>query len=75
MGMEQDPLMKGPCGRYFALTSSPSGSFGFRMFMLGCEKHMGRLVIHELGFTVEVVREMLSGWERLLESDIMFEPN
>ena len=72
VGIEQNLLMKGPCGRNFALTSLPSDSFGFRMFMLGCEKCMGRLVIQELGFTVEFVLEMLSGWDRLLENDIKF---
>ena len=37
--------------------------------MLGCEKRMGRVVLQELGFTVEVVIEMLAGWDRELASE------
>ena len=68
-GVERNLLMKGPRGRSFGLTSAATDSIGFRLFMIGCEKRMGRLVIQELGFTVEVVKEMMSGWDRILESD------
>ena len=60
--VERNLLMKGPHGRSFGLTSAATDSIGFRLFMIGCEKRMGRLVIQELGFTVEVVKEMMSGW-------------
>ena len=68
-GLRNNLLMKGPRGRSFGLTSSITDSIGFRMFMTGCEKRMGRLVIQELGFTVEVIMEMLSGWDLMLESE------
>ena len=51
------------------MTSAATDSIGFRLFMIGCEKRMGRLVIQELGFTVEVVKEMMAGWDQMLESD------
>ena len=69
LGLQNNLLMKGPRGRSFGLTSSITDSIGFRMFMTGCEKRMGRLVIQELGFTVEVVMEMLSGWDVMLNSE------
>ena len=69
MGLRNNLLMKGPRGRSFGLTSSFTDSIGFRMFMTGCEKRMGRLVIQELGFTVEVVIEMLKGWDAMLEAE------
>ena len=68
-GVERNLLMKGPRGRSFGLNSSATDSIGFRLFMIGCEKRMGRLVIQELGFMVEVVKEMMSGWDRILDSD------
>ena len=61
--------MKDSHGQRFGLTSSVTDSIGFRMFMIGYEKRMGRLVIQELGFTVEVVLEILNGWDMMLESE------
>ena len=58
MGLQNNLLMKGPHGQSFGLASSVKNLIGFRMFMIGCEKSMGRLVIQKLGFTVEVVLEM-----------------
>lgn len=66
LAINRNLLMKGPRGTSFSLTSSVTDSVTFRMFMLGCEKRMGRIVIQELGFTVEVVVELLSGWEKEL---------
>ena len=62
-------LLKGPKGNSFALTNAPTDSLVFRMFMMGCEKRMGRLVIQELGFTVEMVKAMLDLWDQELESE------
>ena len=62
-------LLKGPRGNSFALTNSPTDSLVFRMFMMGCEKRMGRLVIQELGLTVDVVKAILSLWDEELESE------
>ena len=62
-GMEQNLLMKGPHGRSFGSTSAATDSISFRLFMIGCEKRMVRLVIQELGFTVDVVKEIVSGWD------------
>lgn len=70
-GMERNLLMKGPRGRSFGLTSASTDSIAFRLFMIGCEKRMGRLVIQEVGFTVEVVKEMMSGWDSVLESEVV----
>ena len=67
--VEQNLVMKGPRGRSFGLTSAATDSIAFRLFMIGCEKRMGRLVIQELGFTVDVVKEIMSGWDQMLESD------
>lgn len=39
------------------------------MLMMGCEKRIGRLVIQELGLTIEVVKAMLSLWDAELESE------
>ena len=61
-------LLKGPRGANFAFGSG-TDLVAFRMFMLGCEKRMGRVVLQELGFTVEVVLEMLAGWDRELSSE------
>ena len=61
-------LLKGPKGNSFALTNAPTDSLVFRMFMLGCEKRMGRLVVQELGFTVEMIKAMLTLWDQELES-------
>ena len=61
-------LLKGPKGNSFALTNAPTDSLVFRMFMMGCEKRMGRLVIQELVFTVEMVKAMLGLWDQELES-------
>ena len=55
--------MKGPRGQSFSLATAATDTVTFRMFMLGCEKHMGWLVIQELGFIVEVVLEILAGWD------------
>ena len=68
-GVERNLLMKGPRGRSFGLTSALTDSILFRMFMISCEKRMGRLVIQEVGFTVEVVKEMMRGWDLMLESE------
>ena len=67
--VKRNLLLKGPRGNSFGLTSSGTDSVTFRMFMLGCEKRMGRVVLQELGFTVEVVLEMLAGWDKELESE------
>ena len=61
-------LLKGPKGNSFALTNAPTDSLVFCMFMIGCKKQMGWLVIQELGFTVEVVKAMLVIWDQELES-------
>ena len=66
--VQRNLLLKGPRGNSFALTNSPTDSLVFRMFMMGCEKRMGRLVIQELGFSVEVVKAMLAMWDEELES-------
>ena len=65
--VHQHLLLKGPRGNSFALTNSPTDSLVVWMFMMGCEKRMGRLVIQELGFTVEVVKSMLTLWDAELE--------
>ena len=61
-------LLKGPKGNSFALTNTPTDLLVFHMFMMGCEKQMGWLVIQELGFRVEVVKAMLGIWDQELES-------
>ena len=53
------------------MTNSPIDSLVFQMFMMGCEKQMGRLVIQELGFTVELVKSMLPLWDVELELESM----
>ena len=66
-GVKRNLLMKGPRGRSFGLASAWTDSILLRLFMIGCEKRMGRLVIQEVGFTVEVVKEMMRGWDSMLE--------
>ena len=61
-------LLKGPKGNSFALTNAPTDLLVIRMFIMGCEKQMGWLVIQELGFMVEVVKAMLGIWDQELES-------
>ena len=61
--------MKGPKGSTFGLTSSPTDSVLFRMFTLGCEKRMGRVVLQELAFSVEVILEVLRGFDAELEAE------
>ena len=69
--VQRNLLLKGPRGNSFALTNSPTDSLVFRMFMMGCEKRMGRLVIQELGMSVEVVKELLSMWDVELNSEMV----
>ena len=69
LAIQRNLFMKGPRGQSFSLATSATDTITFRMFMLGCEKRMGRLVVQELGFTVDVVLEILAGWDRELESD------
>ena len=61
-------LMYGPKGNSFVLTNAPTDLLVFCMFMLGCKKRMGQLVIQELGFTVEVVKAILGIQDQELES-------
>ena len=69
MAIGRNLFMKGPRGQSFTLATAATDTVTFRMFMLGCEKRMGRLVVQELGFTVEVVLRLLEDWNRELESD------
>ncbi len=42
-------------GRVFSVSGSPTDSLLFRMFVRGCEKRMGRLVIQEMGLSLEMM--------------------
>ena len=74
LAVERNLFMKGPRGQSFVLATSATDTVTFRMFMLGCEKRMGRLVVQELGFTVEVVLKLLEEWDKELESDSVSGP-
>lgn len=68
-GARTSRTFKGGYGKTFALTSSPTDSLLFRMFMKGCEKRMGRLVNQDLGISIEVLLEMLRMYEMELWND------
>ena len=68
-GLKRSLWMKWDNGRIFGLTSSPTDSVLFRMFALGCEKRMGRIVIQEMAFSIEVVLNLLEGFEEELASE------
>ncbi len=42
-------------GRVFAMSGSPTDSIVFRLFIKGCEKRMGRLVVQEMGLSLEMM--------------------
>ena len=68
-GMKRSLWMKGPKGSTFGLTSSPTDSVLFCMFTLGCEKRMGRVVLQELAFSVEIILALLRDFDAELESE------
>ena len=47
-----------------AFVSGPTDSKLFSMFMLGCEKRMGRLVKQDLGLSLEMLFAILKGYEK-----------
>lgn len=59
-------VFKAGQGNILSMTQSPTDSTLFCMFILGCEKRMGRLVHQDLGISVEVLNALLSLFEREL---------
>ena len=57
LAVQQNLFKKGP-DQSFSLVTVATDAITFRMFMLGCEKHMGWLVVQKLGFIVELVLEL-----------------
>ena len=68
LAIQRNLFMKGPRGQSFLLAASVTDTVTFCIFILGCKKRIGRVVVQELGFMVEVVLEMLARWDRELES-------
>ena len=56
-------------GQMLSFVSGPTDSQLFTMFMLGCEKRMGRLVKQDLGISLEVLQRMLVEYEGELEDE------
>ena len=55
-------------GQMMSFVSGPTESKLFSMFMLGCEKRMGRLVKQDLGLSLDMLQAMLNIYEEELSS-------
>ena len=56
-------------GQLLSFVSGPTDSQLFTMFMLGCEKRMGRLVKQDAGISFEVLQMMLKNYEAELRNE------
>ena len=61
--------LKSDKGQLLSFVSGPTVSQLFTMFMLGCEKRMGRLVKQDAGISIEVLNAMLDNYELELISE------
>ena len=64
--------MKGGYGKTLTLTRCPTDSKLFQMFMRGCERRMGRLVMQEVGLSVEVLHEILGSLKQEISNPLTF---
>ena len=55
-------------GQMMSFVSGPTDSKLFTMFMLGCEKRMGRLVKQDLGLSLDMLQAILNLYEEELTS-------
>ena len=58
-------------GQMMSFVNGPTDSQLFSMFMLGCEKRMGRLVKQDLGISLKVLQRMLEAYEIELEDALV----
>ena len=61
--------LKSDRGQMMTFVSGPTDSKLFSMFMLGCEKRMGRLVKQDLGLSLEMLFAILKGYEKELNDE------
>ena len=66
MAASQLGLLKGERGRSYRITSSPTDSKLFQMFMLGMESRMGRLVKSNVGIDVRILKDIIESYDREL---------
>ena len=64
-------VFKSNKGQMFSMIGGATQSKLFSMFLLGCEKRMGRVVKQDLGISVEMLKGILGIYEvELLESEV-----
>jgi hypothetical protein len=61
--------LKSVKGQLLSFVSSPTDSQLFTMFMLGCEKRIGRLVKQDAGISFEMLERMLGNYELELSNE------
>jgi hypothetical protein len=64
-------LYKGEHGRTMVLSRNETDSVLFRKFILGVEKRMGRLVLQNIGISVDMLAIMLQGYEEELQDELI----
>ena len=64
-------LYKGEHGRTMVLSRNETDSVLFRKFMLGVEKRMGRLVLQNIGISIDMLMIILEGYEEELQFEMI----
>ena len=69
----QHNLYKGEHGRMMVLSRNDTDSVLFRKFIQGVEKRMGRLVLQNIGISIDMLLLMLQGYEEELQEKALID--